>query len=191
MRFVETALAGCFVIEPERVTDERGFFVRTFDARLFAARGLNPDLAQASLSFNRLRGTLRGLHFQAQPAPEDKLVRVQAGAIFDVAVDIRLGSPTFGRWIAEELSAENGRQLYIPKGFAHGFQTLADDTTVFYHIAEFFEPSLSAGVAWNDPELGIDWPAQPTSQSQRDLEFPGLSEVDRGLLVQFGPIGAR
>lgn len=116
---------------------------------------------------------------------EDKLVRCEAGSIFDVAVDLRLGSETFGRWVGEELSAGNGRQLYIPKGFAHGFQTLASDTTVFYHIAQFFEPGRTAGIVWNDREIGVDWPLPPAAQSPRDLALPRLADLDRGLLMPF------
>ena len=182
MTFTETALRGCFVIELQRFADDRGFFARTFCARTFAEQGLNAVLAQASISFNRLRGTLRGLHFQGHPAMEDKLVRCETGAIFDVVVDLRLGSPTFGRWIGEELTGNNGRQLYIPKGFAHGFQTLEPDTTVFYHIAEFFQPDLTAGVAWDDPDIDVTWPLAPAEQSARDLALPRLADLDHTLL---------
>lgn len=186
MRFVETSLAGCFVVQTEPIADDRGSFARTFCARTFAEQGLNPTLAQASLSLNRQAGTLRGLHFQAHPAMEDKLVRCERGAVFDVAVDLRPGSPTFGQWIGEELTPANGRQLYIPKGFAHGFQTLEPDSAVFYHIAQFFEPGLTAGVAWNDPDIGVAWPLPPRAQSPRDLALPPLADVDRALLMPFG-----
>jgi dTDP-4-dehydrorhamnose 3,5-epimerase len=180
--FLETPLAGCLVVESARASDERGHFARTFCAREFAARGLNATLAQSSLSFNARSGTLRGLHFQGAPAMEDKLVRCDRGAVFDVAVDLRRSSPTFGRWHAVELSADNGRQFYIPKGFAHGFQTLADDTLVAYHITEYFRPELAAGVLWNDPDIGVAWPAPPQALSPRDLSLPRLAEIDRSLL---------
>lgn len=184
MRFTETALTGCFVVDIEPIADDRGFFARTFCARTFAERGLNPELAQASLSFNRRAGTLRGLHFQAFPALEDKLVRCDRGGVFDVVVDLRPGSPTFGQWISEELTAANGRQLYIPKGFAHGFQTLKPDTVVSYQIAQFFEPALTAGIVWNDPDVGVAWPLPAVAQSERDLALPRLAELDRSLLVR-------
>ena len=182
MEFIETPLAGCFLIETAPVRDERGWFARTFCAREFAARGLNPGLAQSSLSFNRRRGTLRGLHFQAAPAMEDKLVRCDQGAVFDVAVDLRPDSATFGRWFGAELTPENGRQLYAPRGFAHGFQTLADDTLVAYHIAEFHRAELTAGVVWDDPEIAVAWPLPPVSQSARDLALPRLADLDRSFL---------
>ena len=182
MEFVETPLAGCFVVETAAMRDERGWFARTFDAREFAGRGLNPALAQSSLSFNRTRGTLRGLHFQAAPAMEDKLVRCDAGAVFDVAVDLRPDSASFGRWHGVELTPDNGRQLYIPRGFAHGFQTLSDDALVAYHIAEFYRPELTAGVAWDDPDIGVAWPLPPVAQSPRDLAMPRLADLDRALL---------
>ena len=182
MDFVETPLAGCYLVQTSPVRDDRGWFARTFCARSFAERGLNAALAQSSLSFNRLRGTLRGLHFQAAPAMEDKLVRCDAGAVFDVAVDLRPGSPTFGRWHGVELTPDNARQLYIPRGFAHGFQTLTDDALVAYHIAEFYRPELTAGVAWDDPEIAVSWPLPPVGQSPRDLALPKLGELDRSLL---------
>jgi dTDP-4-dehydrorhamnose 3,5-epimerase len=174
MKFIETGLAGCFIAEIEPIGDERGYFARTFCAGTFAENGLNPVLAQASISFNRRKGTLRGLHFQAEPAMEDKLVRCSSGALFDVAVDLRPASPTFAKWIGIELTPDNGRQLYIPQGFAHGFQTLADATTIAYHIAQAYEPERSAGVVWNDPEIGVRWPLPPTAQSPRDLHRMSL-----------------
>lgn len=186
MKFVETGLAGCFIVETEPIGDDRGHFARTFCARTFAQHGLNTFLAQASTSFNRIAGTLRGLHFQCHPALEDKLVRCTAGAIFDVAVDLRLGSATFGKWFAAELTAENGRQLYIPKGFAHGFQTLSAHSSVAYHIAQFFETERTAGVIWNDPEIGVKWPLPPMAQSPRDLALPSMSSLDRSLLMPAG-----
>ncbi len=178
MLFRETKLAGVFIIEPEPATDERGAFARTFCAREFADHGLNPSIAQCSASFNAKKGTLRGLHYQAPPHAEDKLVRVTAGAIFDVAVDLRGGSPTYGQWISAELSAENRRMLYIPKGCAHGFQTLRDATEVFYQIADYYEPASGRGLKWDDAELAITWPdAAAPIMSERDKGFPSLRET--------------
>ena len=180
MIFTETALAGAWIVEPERLEDERGFFARTFCAREFARRGLAPDMAQCSTSFNRRKGTLRGLHYQAEPHAEEKLVRVTMGAIFDVIVDLRDESPSFGRWFGTILSAENRRMLYIPKGFAHGFQTLADDSEVFYQISTFYDPASSRGIRWDDPELAVAWPnPQGAIVSARDRALPRLAELKR------------
>jgi len=185
MRFLPTDLPGCHLIELEPIGDARGYFARTFCAREFAAAGLNPGLAQASISFNKDAGTLRGLHFQAHPAMEDKLVRCLKGSIFDVMVDIRPGSPSFGRWFGTTLSESNNRMLYGAAGFAHGFQTLTEDTIVAYHIAQFYEGDKTAGLRWNDPTLGIDWPLAPVNQSPRDLALPLLSELDPARLLPF------
>ena len=171
MIFRETKLAGVFIIEAEPVADERGAFARTFCAREFAAHGLETAIAQCSASFNKRKGTLRGLHYQAPPHNEAKLVRVTAGAIYDVAVDLRQGSKTYGQWVGAELSAENRRMLFIPKGCAHGFQTLRDDSEIFYQIAEFYEPTSARGVRWDDADLAIAWP---------DMDNPTLSDRDRG-----------
>lgn len=176
MEFRETALKGAYVIEPEPANDERGFFARTFCVREFAKHGLATEMAQCSTSFNRRQGTLRGLHYQALPHGEDKLVRVTMGAVFDVIVDLRENSLTFGRWFGVVLSAETRRMLYIPKGFAHGFQTLQDDSEVFYQISAFYEPASMRGVRWNDPVLEIAWPdAANAIVSQRDRELPLLA----------------
>ena len=177
MIFRETKLAGLFIIEAEPLADERGAFVRTFCARDFAAHGLETGFAQCSASFNAIAGTLRGLHYQIAPHEEAKLVRVTAGAIYDVAVDIRAGSSTYGQWVAIELTATNRRMLYIPRGFAHGFQTTADASEVFYQIAPFYEPASARGIRWNDPELAIAWPdgAAPIL-SARDKAFPFLRD---------------
>lgn len=180
MIFTETELKGAYTIEPEPVADERGFFARTFCAQDFAQRGLAAGMAQCSASFNSRRGTLRGLHFQAAPHAEEKLVRVTMGAIFDVIVDLRDGSPTYGRWIGQELSADNRRMFYIPKGFAHGFQTLQDKSEVFYQISTFYEPASARGVRWNDPAIGIDWPdAANAIISERDRTLPLLYELGK------------
>ncbi len=172
MIFRETALAGAFLIEPERLADERGFFARTWCARELAEHGLDPRLAQASVSFNRELGTLRGLHYQAAPHEEAKLVRCTRGEIWDVIVDLRPGSPTFKRSFGEALSAENRLMLYVPAGFAHGFLTLAPASEVLYLISEFFEPEAARGVRWNDPAFGIRWPSEPRVISDRDRAYP-------------------
>jgi dTDP-4-dehydrorhamnose 3,5-epimerase len=177
--FRETAVPGAFVVEPERSVDARGFFARTFCRREFEALGLNPNLAQCSISWNRRRGTLRGLHYQAAPHAEAKLVRCTRGAVFDVVVDLREGSPTFGRWHACELSAENRSAMYIPEGCAHGFQTLVDDTEALYLISEFHHPESSRGARWDDPAIGVEWPLAVTEMSERDASFPYLKEPAR------------
>jgi dTDP-4-dehydrorhamnose 3,5-epimerase len=179
MRFEETPLAGAFVIEPEPISDNRGFFARLYCTKTFAERGLNPHLDQISMSYNAQAGTLRGLHLQRPPHGEAKLVRVTAGAIFDVVVDVRAGSQTFGRWFGVELSAANHRQLYIPEGFAHGFQTLAADSEVLYHISAPYAPESATGVRWDDPQLGITWPApQSATISERDAGLPLLASFE-------------
>lgn len=144
---------------------------------------MNPYLAQASLSFNAKRGTLRGMHFQAHPALEDKLIRCARGSIFDVIVDVRPGSPSFGRWIGYELSETNNLQLYAPQGTAHGFQTLTDESVVSYQIAQFYEADKSAGIRFDDPAIGIDWPLPAVAMSQRDLALPLLAQLDPARLM--------
>lgn len=175
MNFVETAIVGVFVIDAERIEDERGFFARTFCREEFEAHGLNSDLVQCSISFNRRCGTLRGLHFQVPPHEEAKLVRCTRGAIFDVIVDLRRRSSTFMKWTSELLNESNRRMLYIPAGVAHGFQTLADNTEVFYQMSEVFSADCSRGVRWDDPAFAIDWPEAVTVISDRDLSFPDFS----------------
>jgi dTDP-4-dehydrorhamnose 3,5-epimerase len=175
MTFHETPLAGAWVLEPERFEDERGFFARTYCRREFEAHGLDPSVAQCSVSYNHRRGTLRGLHFQAPPHEEIKLVRVTRGAIWDVIVDLRPGSPTFRRHFGIVLSEENQHELYIPKGMAHGFQTLEDDTEVFYQISEFYAPESARGYRWDDPVFAIPWPEPVTVMSEKDLKLPFFS----------------
>jgi dTDP-4-dehydrorhamnose 3,5-epimerase len=171
--FEPLQLSGAFRILPDRKEDARGHFARTFCAREFAAAGLNPALAQANTSFNRACGTLRGLHWQAEPHGEDKLVRATRGAVWDVLVDLRPESPTFRKWHGEILSAENGIQLYIPRGFAHGFVTLEDDSEVFYLMSEFFVPESARGARFDDPAFAIDWPLREgLILSDRDRAFP-------------------
>jgi dTDP-4-dehydrorhamnose 3,5-epimerase len=172
MIFMETALKGAFVIEPERRHDARGFFARTWCAREFAAAGLPLQWVQCNISFNEQQGTLRGMHYQAAPYEEAKLVRCTRGAIYDVIIDLRAESPTFRQWIAVELTADNRRQLFIPTGFAHGFQTLADGTEVFYQMSQFYAPEHARGVRWDDPAFKVSWPAETRLISERDRGFP-------------------
>jgi dTDP-4-dehydrorhamnose 3,5-epimerase len=175
MKFIETELKGAYIIEPEHLEDERGFFARTFCEQEFAAHGLEIRFVQCSVSFNRRKGTLRGLHYQAAPHAEVKLVRCTAGAAFDVFVDIRPGSPTYKRWLGVELSSGNHKMLYIPEGFAHGFQSLEDRTELFYQISKAHAPEAARGIRWDDPAIGISWPMKPLVVSARDQGFPVLS----------------
>lgn len=173
MRFKETELSGAWLIEPERVEDERGFFERSWCAEEFAAHGLDCQFVQCNASYNRSKETLRGMHYQAEPHAEAKLVRVTRGAVYDVAVDLRPNSPTFKRWIAVELSLENRKLLFLPQGLAHGFQTLVDDTEVFYQMSAPYHPESARGVRWNDSAFAITWPAaERRIISERDRSFP-------------------
>lgn len=174
MTFVECALKGAWIVEPERVVDARGFFARTWCARELAAHGLDPRLAQCGLSFNPRRGTLRGLHYQAAPHAEAKLVRCTMGAIFDVIVDLREDSPTRHRHASVVLTAANRTMLYVPPGFAHGFQTLQDDTEVFYQMSVPHAPEAARGVRWDDPAFAIPWPAAERIISERDRSYPDV-----------------
>ncbi len=180
MIFTPTELAGVWRIDLERRADLRGQFARSFCAEEFAAHGLPAGFVQCNISCNARRGTLRGLHWQADPHPEGKLVRCTRGAIFDVAVDLRPGSPTLHRWIGVELSADNGSALFIPPGFAHGFQTLADTTEVFYQMTEPYRPGLSRGARWDDPAFGIQWPLPDPLLSERDLNHPPVRLTPSG-----------
>ncbi len=174
MIFTESTLRGAFTIEMVRAQDERGFFARSFSAEEFAAHGLPAEMPQSSVSYNLRKGTLRGLHYQAPPHGEAKLVRCTAGAIIDVIVDLRGDSPTRHRWIGTELTADNRRALFIPKGFAHGFITLRDHTEVLYMISVPYVPGAERGVRWNDPALAIKWPIEPVVISARDAALPLL-----------------
>jgi dTDP-4-dehydrorhamnose 3,5-epimerase len=174
VKFTETRLKGAYIIDIEPIEDERGFFARTWCREEFEALGLNPVFVQCSISFNRLRGTLRGLHYQAKPHEEAKLVRCTMGAIYDVILDLRPDSPTARQWISVELSAENRRSLYVPEGLAHGFQTLADDTEVFYQISAVYVPESVRGIRWNDPAFRLDWPLPITVISQKDQNYPNF-----------------
>jgi dTDP-4-dehydrorhamnose 3,5-epimerase len=170
--FTATALPGVVIVEPEARADERGLFARTFCAREFAAHGLETRVAQSSVSFNPRRGTLRGLHYQAPPHAEAKLVRCTRGEIFDVALDLRPDSPAFKRHVALVLTAADRRALYVPPGCAHGFETLADDCEVLYQISEFHVPESARGVRWDDPAFAIPWPLPPAVISERDRGYP-------------------
>jgi dTDP-4-dehydrorhamnose 3,5-epimerase len=176
MIITESPLSGAFIVDLERLEDERGFFARAYCPEQFAARGINAELRQCSVSYNSLRGTLRGLHYQGAPHEEHKLVRCTAGAIFDVIVDIRPNSTNYRRWFGTQLTAENRRSLFIPPGFAHGFVTLSDATEVYYMISVSHAPEHSRGYRWNDPAFGIQWPVIPNVISHRDAHYPLLGE---------------
>lgn len=164
------------MIEPEKLRDGRGFFARTFCRREFEEHGLDPDVVQCNISFNKRAGTLRGMHYQVAPYAEAKLVRCTAGAIYDVVVDLRPTSPSFKKYAAFELTAENCTMVYIPEGFAHGFQTLKDDTEVFYQMSQIYAPDCARGVRWNDPAFGIEWPAAERIMVERDQQYPDFQQ---------------
>lgn len=178
MRFSALPIPGAFRIEIEPIEDARGFFARTFCAQEFAAHGLVTDFVQRSVSYNAVKGTLRGLHYQAAAHAETKVVRCLTGAAFDVLVDLRRSSPTFGRWHGETISAQNRAALYIPPGCAHGFQTLADATEIYYEITPAYVPGAGRGVAFDDPEIGIAWPLPEAVVSDADRARPRLSAAE-------------
>jgi dTDP-4-dehydrorhamnose 3,5-epimerase len=175
MKFTQAALPGAYVIDIEPIRDERGFFARSWCAAEFAAHGLKPHLVQCNISFNRRKGTLRGMHYQVAPHEETKLVRCTRGAIYDVIVDLRADSPTFRQHVAVTLTAENQRMLYIPAGLAHGFQTLVDDTEVFYQMADPYAAECARGVRWDDPAFGIRWPDGERTMSAKDRQYPDFA----------------
>lgn len=184
MRFSKTHLSGAFVLEPDRKIDERGFFVRTYCARELEAQGIRFVVAQSNLSFNRRAGTVRGMHLQAPPVAESKLVRCSRGAMYDVIVDLRPASPTYLQHVALELSDVNGRSLYVPPGFAHGFQTLTDNVEVEYLMGDFHVPACDRGLRYDDPALGIRWPLPVSAISDKDRAWPPLlavSNADAGV----------
>jgi dTDP-4-dehydrorhamnose 3,5-epimerase len=171
--FRETKLKGAFVIEPENFPDERGFLSRSFSRTEFESHGLNPDIAECNISFSKKKYTLRGMHFQKGDDAQAKLVRCTKGAVFDVIIDLRPDSPTFKQWIGEDLTEENRLLLYVPKGFAHGFQTLEDNTEVFYQISNAYNQKSEGGVRWNDPRFGIEWRATDgITINLRDQTYP-------------------
>ena len=177
MKFSQTSLSGLWFIELELREDERGFLARTYCANEFAVQGLNTRWPQCNLTLTKQRGMIRGMHFQADPKPEIKLIRCTAGAIFDVLVDVRCDSPTFGKWEGFELTAQNRRMLYVPGGFAHGFQCLTDNCEVFYQMSECYVAELSRGLRFNDPNVAVAWPIANPALSERDRNLPLLAEL--------------
>jgi dTDP-4-dehydrorhamnose 3,5-epimerase len=175
----DTGLPGVYILEPRRAEDHRGSFARIWEAGELSARGLQAMLAHVSVSCNRRKGTLRGLHYQVQPMAETKIVRCTRGAVFDVAVDLRPDSATFRRWISVELTPENSQALYIPEGVAHGFQTLADDTDVMYFISQEHSPAHARGVRWDDPAFAIAWPSDVRTMNERDRTYPDFKASGR------------
>lgn len=174
MTFTETILPGAYVIEPTRIGDDRGFFARLLCRDQLAAHGLDMDIEQVNMSYSAERGTLRGLHYQAPPHAEDKMVRCVRGAIYDVMVDLRPDSPTYRQWLGLELTAENRRMAYVPKGFAHGFLTLTDDCEVIYPVTAAYAPDAERGLRYDDPALDIDWPGPVRIVSEKDQSWPDL-----------------
>jgi dTDP-4-dehydrorhamnose 3,5-epimerase len=183
MNIVETNLPDVLIIEPRVFGDERGFFMETWNGKRYEEAGLPGRFVQDNLSYSA-RGVLRGLHFQ-NPQPQGKLVSVLRGEVFDVAVDIRVGSPTFGEWTGVTLSAENKRQFYVPPDFAHGFHVTGEDTLFFYKCTDYYAPSAEGIVLWNDPEIGIEWPTDAPTLSERDSKAPSLREMPEGSLPHY------
>jgi dTDP-4-dehydrorhamnose 3,5-epimerase len=169
--FEKTKLDGVFLIRPEQIVDERGFFARTYCVRESEQHGIDPQVVQRSISYNRRRGTLRGMHFQIAPHEESKMVSCTQGAIYDVVLDMRIDSATHRQWVAATLTAEESNMLFIPKGCAHGFITLTDDAIVRYDISDFYHPESARGVRYDDPAFGIEWPFEPVVVAERDLSF--------------------
>lgn len=167
-------MKGAYLVTLEKREDERGFFARSWCRREFGSLNLNTNLVQCNISYSKCRGTLRGMHYQLAPHSECKLIRCVRGAIYDVIIDLRPQSPTFHKWFGVELTAANYRMLYVPEGVAHGFQTLTDDTEVFYQVSEFYQPEAERGIRWNDPKIGIDWPLPVQSISEKDKNYPLL-----------------
>ena len=181
MRIEPAPLDGAATIELDLRGDERGFFARMFCEKEFAAAGLETRFVQANNSSNAQRGTLRGLHYQLPPDTEVKLVRCIRGALWDVIVDVRPGSPSFGRWFGAELTAQNRRMMYVPRGFAHGFITLTDDSELIYFVSDFYEPKQERGLRWNDPKIAIDWPIAPSVISEKDANWPDFESDWHGV----------
>jgi len=175
MIFHKTKLEGAFFLEIERFEDNRGFFALAWSKDEFTKRGLNSQLIECNISFTTKKGTLRGMHYQAAPRGQVKLVRCTRGSVYDVVIDLRDGSPTFKQWIGVELTAENRRMLYVPEDFAHGFQTLEDETEVFYQMSDVYAPESGRGVRWDDPAFGIVWPRAAVSINERDRTYPDFS----------------
>ncbi len=184
MKVLNTSLSGVLIIEPRAFEDKRGFFMETYHQKRYIEVGLDLPFVQDNLSHS-IRGTLRGLHYQLKH-PQAKLIQVIKGAVFDVAVDIRQGSPSFGQWTCVHLSDENKLQLYVPEGFAHGFCTLSDTAIVMYKCSDFYDPDSEGGVLWSDPDLGIDWPMDDPLLSDKDNKYPCLKDVPPEHLPVFG-----
>lgn len=178
MKFKALSLSGAFKIELEKHGDSRGFFARLYCNEEFSARGLETCWSQCNMSFSASRGTIRGLHFQRPPAAETKLIRCTAGAVFDVIVDLRLGSPTYGQWCGERLDQHDRAMIYVPEGFAHGFQTLSDNVEMLYFHSHPYSAKDEGGLRWNDHNLGINWPLSVSDMSSRDINFPILNELE-------------
>jgi len=176
LKFLDTPLKGACVVEIEPIEDGRGLFARSWCKKEFEAHDLNPEIVQCNISFNIKKGILRGMHYQSKPVEEAKLVRCTRGAIYDVIIDLRVGSPTFKDWFAVELTDKNRKMLYIPECFAHGFQTLKDNTEVFYQMSEYYSPEHSRGIRWNDPSFSIQWPEDKRIISKRDQQYPDFSQ---------------
>lgn len=176
MIFKETPLSGAYLIELDKHEDNRGFFARSFCRHEFEDMGLHTDFVQCNISFNHVKGTIRGMHYQEAPFEEVKLVRCSRGAIYDVIIDIRKDSLTYKRWFAAELSERNGVSLYVPAGFAHGFQTLVDNTEVLYMMGSYFEPRATRGIRWNDANIKIEWPKEMSTISEKDSNYPILGD---------------
>jgi len=173
MVFKETRLKGAFIIEPENIIDDRGFFSRVWCQKEFEAQGLNPNIAQCNQSFNAIKGTLRGIHYQIVPYEEAKIIRCIRGKVYDVIVDLRSKSPTYLQWMGFELSSENRKMLYVPENFAHGYLTLADNTEVFYQVSQFYSPGSESGIRWDDPSINIKWPKIANLIiSEKDKKWP-------------------
>ncbi len=178
MKFIKTKLDGVFIIEPELNIDERGYFGRIFCMKEMAEKGLNFNIFQMNHSLTKTSGAIRGMHFQKEPKAEDKIVQCLIGKVYDVAVDIRENSPTYGQWVAEELTEENKKMIYIPKGFTHGFQTLTDNCLLQYFMSEFYSPEHASGVRWNDPFFNISWPIKnSTVISEKDQNWPLIKRI--------------
>ncbi|MDQ0231436.1 dTDP-4-dehydrorhamnose 3,5-epimerase [Metabacillus malikii] len=184
MNIIKTKLDGVLILEPSVFGDNRGYFMESYNQELFEKNGLKYDFVQDNQSLSSQVGTIRGLHFQLNPKAQTKVVRCLTGAIYDVAVDIRSGSPTYGEWVGVILSEHNKRQLVVPKGFAHGFCTIVPDTTVAYKVDEYYSPEHDGGILWNDPALGIDWPTNKAVLSEKDAKQPTLAEAELNFIYQ-------
>jgi dTDP-4-dehydrorhamnose 3,5-epimerase len=187
MIFTETKLAGAFILDPERRADNRGHFARTFCQREFEEHGLKPVIAQANAAYNKYKGTLRGMHFQFPPKAETKVVRATRGGIVDIIFDLRPESPTFLEHVAVELTEENGRSLYVPERFAHGYQVLADGTETTYQVGEFYAPEMEGGLSPFDPDLGLSWPMETTEISEKDAAWAPLAESLEEIKARMSP----